>query len=365
MGDLRGKILTVKGPIEPEKLGITLTHEHLFCDSSNRFEEPASSEEQDLAYSPICLENMWWLKRHQSYNLDNLCLNNYEDAISEVRRFKAKGGGTIVDVSSKGLSIDPLSVRRLSNEVGLNVVLGTGYYVSKTHPSNLAEKTVDSISKELKFDILKGLDGTDVRAGILGGIGVAGTHWEKELVIHKDEEKVLRAAARAQIDTGVAISVHPPRKKDESHPSSKWGLDILEILREEGAILNKVVICHMDGYAFTDLNLKYQVEITKKGAYVEYDLWGQEHYVERLPWYSAPSDTQRTEAVQKMVKAGCLKRLLFSQDIYTKMQLTKYGGFGYDHLQRNCVPMLLRFGLTDAHLQTIFIENPKRVLQIV
>ena len=40
ISDLVGKIQTVLGPIDPDDLGFTLMHEHIFIDISVRFVSP-------------------------------------------------------------------------------------------------------------------------------------------------------------------------------------------------------------------------------------------------------------------------------------------------------------------------------------
>ncbi len=52
--DLKGKIQTVLGPIEPGKLGRTLMHEHVLCD----IRPPGTRSDNDLG-PEITLENTW------------------------------------------------------------------------------------------------------------------------------------------------------------------------------------------------------------------------------------------------------------------------------------------------------------------
>ena len=52
--ELKGKIQTVLGPIEPEKLGRTLMHEHVLCD----IRPPGTRADNDLG-PEITLENTW------------------------------------------------------------------------------------------------------------------------------------------------------------------------------------------------------------------------------------------------------------------------------------------------------------------
>ena len=46
MSDTKGKIQTVRGLINPDELGITLTHEHILFDSTDPINEPNSEKEK-------------------------------------------------------------------------------------------------------------------------------------------------------------------------------------------------------------------------------------------------------------------------------------------------------------------------------
>ena len=57
-----GKIQTVLGLIEPESLGITMTHEHLLIDLTNYFEAPAEASQRGYIHRPVTIDI---LRRHQ------------------------------------------------------------------------------------------------------------------------------------------------------------------------------------------------------------------------------------------------------------------------------------------------------------
>ena len=51
--NLAGKIQTVNGLIEPENLGITLTHEHLFCDQSGFSSVPTEANKKSIFFHTL------------------------------------------------------------------------------------------------------------------------------------------------------------------------------------------------------------------------------------------------------------------------------------------------------------------------
>ena len=57
-----GSVLTVTGPIDPDDLGVTLPHEHLFADWTDRYEPPDSAFDRRRSREPISLENLGFVQ---------------------------------------------------------------------------------------------------------------------------------------------------------------------------------------------------------------------------------------------------------------------------------------------------------------
>lgn len=357
-----GSVVTAEGRLNPDDLGVTLPHEHLFIDLTTAwFTPPESAYERKLAEEPVSFENLWYLRRNPLSNKDNGRLESFDKAVKELSRFHRAGGSTVVDVTPKQTGSDPERVRMVAREVGVQVVHGTAYYLHSSHPDRIADASVEDLTEEFTSDITDGIDDTDVRAGMVGEIGLSGQ-------IHDDEEKVLRAGARAATRTGAPLNVHPPGRSPEAHqdftyPSSRWALDILDIVEAEGLSADRVVISHMDRSRFElePESLEYQREVADRGAYLEYDLWGTEMYQDRhhIGW---PSDRERLDAVTELVDDGYADNLLFSHDVCQKLQRTRYGGFGYGHLLENVVPMLRNREVDRETIDTILTDNPRRML---
>lgn len=354
----QGKVVTVDGVIDPENLGVTLVHEHTFSDLATAwFDRPDSAYEQGLAEEPVALDNRWYTDQHHFGHKDNLRMSSFSDAVEEMGYFHQAGGDTVVDVTPKNVGEDPQQVRAVSRETGLNFVHGTAYYVKSGHPDHVQHRSVKELTEEFISDITDGIGNTMVRAGIIGEIGLSGH-------LHDDEVKVLRAAGRAGRKTGAPVTIHPAGRteysqRDRTYPRSRWGLEIVDILEEEGLPPNRVIMGHMDGTIYEDL--EYQFDLVDRGVYIAYDLWGTEKYLPR--WNDGyPSDTWRVESTLKHIERGNIDRLLFSHDIGSKTKRQKYGGHGYSHILMNVVPRLLANGLSQDQIETIIVENPRRVL---
>ena len=350
-----GSVITVEGRVDPDDLGVVLPHEHVFSSwSPEKFDRPDTAYERSLAREPLAIENLWYVRRNPTQHRDNLRVESFKDAVTEVDYYHRAGGDTLVDVTPKGTGADPRRVRGVARETGVTAVHGTAYYTQDAHPDRLSGASVEELADEFVADVRDGIGDTSVRAGLIGEIGTSGE-------IHEDEETVLRAGARAALRTGASVSVHPPSDRDPEWPPSRRGLQILDVLEAEGLPLHRAVICHMDQSKWLGGSLEYQQRIMDRGAYVEFDLFGHERYLEQAE-DAQPSDTDRAGYVADLVSEGYTDRLLLSQDVFLKHLLRTYGGHGYAHILRNILPMFEGAGVPDEAVEEMLTENPQRML---
>src|ERR1700730_10390908 len=250
---IAGQAQTVLGPIAGDAMGITLPHEHLLIDFAVMFREPATGAERGLSRQPVSLANLGWVRHHFSSNLDNLQLRD------EALLFKHAGGQTFVDPTNRGLARDPLALARVARATGLNIIMGSGYYVDAAHPPGMDRRTADDIARELVADLTVGVDGTGVRAGFIGEIG---TTWPWT----DNEKKGVRAAGAAKREPGAALMIHPGRHE-------RLPLAIVDFIRKEGADLERTIMCHIER---TIADPAVLLELAATGVYLEYDLFGLE-----------------------------------------------------------------------------------------
>lgn len=341
---LAGQALTVLGPIAPEAMGVTLPHEHLLIDFEVMFAPPRTASDKALAYQPVSLENLGWVRQNFSSNLDNLRLLDERVAEDEIALFKRAGGQTVVDPTNVSLARDPLALQRISRATGLNVIMGAGYYVAAAHPPDMERRGVDELAREMVRDVTEGVGDTGVRAGLIGEIGCSWP-WRDA------EKKVVRAAIAAQRATGAPLMIHPGR--DETAP-----MEIAELVRREGGDLRRTIMCHIDR---TIADWQRLFDLADTGIWLEYDLFGLE-----LSWYpynpafDMPNDGGRMAHILRLLERGHRDQVLMSHDIAYKTSLTRYGGYGYHHLLVNVVPRLRRKGVDDASLRCLLVDNPAR-----
>ena len=349
--DLSGKVLTVRGPIEPAELGKTLMHEHILID----FQKPAhltgvkrgqhrditAATDWGLFYQPVSLKNLSAVRNGVAPNRDNLDLSDIDVAIDEVLHFKRWGGTTIVDVTSIGLGRDPSALLRVANATGLNIVMGAGYYQKQFHPPDMGERTVEQLTDVIIADVTVGAGGTSVRSGIIGEVGVNGNP------LNPDEIKSIRAAARASRATGAAISFHVGGYMEEK-------FTVIDTVVAEGGDVARVIMGHSNSIAN---NVPFMKRVLERGVYIQFDTLGR--MGSRL---GTVDDGKVAQGIVELVKAGYEDRILLSQDVCHKIEIKKYGGTGFSYILEFVLPELKRRGVTERQVYKMMVENPARVL---
>src|SRR5690625_4657065 len=336
-------IMTVQGPISPNELGITLMHEHLFTDRSRLWTDPIGPKKH-FARLPVKMDILGELRLNPYSNYDNCLLVDIDLAVKEAIHFYENGGSTIVDVTPRGLGRDARALYQVSRRTNLNIVMGSGYYLYDTIPRHVEEMSIEEIKEEIVTDLLIGVDGTNIKAGIIGEIGIGPD-------MHDLEIKVLKAAARAQKETNRPLTIHTPGWEKIAH-------DILEVVEKEGGDLHRTILGHMNPTMYDE---DYQMSLAKRGCYIEYDMIGIEL---KFPEGQSPSDEENANAIINLIDKGVTEQLLLSQDIFLKNLLKTYGGFGYSHILENFIPRLYEKGVSEKKIHQIMVENPKRILTV-
>ncbi|MBW7884456.1 MAG: phosphotriesterase [Caldilineaceae bacterium] len=342
IGVYSGLVSTVLGPVPVEELGITLMHEHIFLDASVWWQEPAEGSRRHIAHQPLNMAILGELRMDPFVNLDNTKLYDPEVAVRELLQFQELGGQTVVDVTNVGIGRDPSALQRISRRTGLKIICGAGYYLDGSHPPHVRAMRPDDIAEEIIRDVVEGIPGTNVKAGIIGEIGVG-------IEFTPEEKKILRGAARAAAQTQAALTIHMPGWKRRGH-------EVLDIVAEEGGDLAHTILDHMNPSLY---DFEYQAGLAERGAFLEYDMIGMDYFYADQQAQS-PSDEENAAAIKRLIDAGYLHSLLLSQDVFLKMMLTCYGGWGYGYILRHFVPRLRRHGVTDEQIQTLLVENPRR-----
>lgn len=355
MRNMTGKVQTVLGQVEPGTLGITLPHEHFLIDGTAWFVEPSLVGERLRAHQPVTVHNVNWVRYNPTKSLDNWQLLDEDIAVEEGIRFRHAGGVSVVDLTSVGLGRDPVALARISRKTGLNIVMGSGYYLEQLWPHRPSE---DEMAEEIERDILVGVGSSRVAAGIIGEIGVE--TFGPSSPMPDIYRLSLRAAAKAQKRTGAGINVHCGHSPDSP-------FEIVDELERAGADISRVAISHIDRTMFEH---NRRIELARTGCFLEYDLFSMEgwHTVrmvlseENPVKMDLPNDAQRVNEVRSLIDAGFCRQILMSHDHCMKHRLWHYGGPGFAHILENVVPLMLQKGIDAEAIHTILVENPRRLL---
>jgi predicted metal-dependent phosphotriesterase family hydrolase len=308
------RVMTVSGPIPPDKLGFTLPHEH-------------------TGISLWQIANRW---DYWELTADD------ELMIEELRDYRRRGGGTLVDLTLAGVGRDPDRLRRLASATGLHIVMGTGWYREAYYPAEalIDRRTVDDLAAEMVRELEHGIGEGGIRPGIIGEIGTD-RPW-----VSSQEERVHRAAARAAKQTGMAITTHGIQ--------SPVGLAQLGIFTEEGVDPGRVVIGHADSHP----DLDFYLAVLDAGANLQFDFLGHRDGVEEA------REPRLVETIVELLERGFASQLLLSQDVNHDRQLKANGGFGYVYLHQHFLPTLRTAAVGEGEIRQMTIDNPARILTI-
>jgi phosphotriesterase-related protein len=354
------EVMTVLGPVVPEELGFTSMHDHILVDLRVWRREWESLIPDDFPVSgddPVSLENIGLLQRDHFLVADNLVLDDEEVMTAEMADFKAAGGGAMVEMSSIGLRVSLPAIQRISRKSGIHVVATTGFYVEQSCPEH-AGKTIEQFTDLMVKEIEEGIEGTDIKAGHIK-IGVT--------TLSERDVRVLKAAARTSMQTGLSVSVHP------GHGGSD-GRRIVDILLREGMNPERIIINHTDYFLVEHdirvlfyhpdqrgIRLDYAKELLDRGVNISMDCFGHS-WDRELRDGVGTRDWQRIVALLALIDAGYASQIVWGTDTCFKMLVRRYGGVGYCRLTNYVVPTLKAQDVSDYDIRLMTVDNPARLL---
>lgn len=317
-------IPTVTGRARPEELGMTLVHEHLLIGFPGWFMDalaPKFRKEEALARGV--------------------------DRLKELRDF---GVSTFMDPCPMDLGRDVEFMAECAQRSGMRIICATGAYTENEGLTyTFRALTVEDITAIYVKELTEGIGDTGIRAGF---VKVATGAPE----ITEYEKKLLTAAGRAAAEVGCPVLTHTD--------DARCGLDQIALLTAQGVPAHRILVGHCDGRH----DHTYHTSLADKGAYVGFDRFGIEAII---------SDDLRIDSVCRMVEGGYTRSICLSQDAACAGWLGRpvFGGrrivpadvlaaampnWESSHLFKRIFPRLRERGITDADIQTILVENPKR-----
>lgn len=317
---------TVRGPVDVADLGPTLMHEHVFV----------LGPEHVSNYG----EGAWWDEEER-----------VSDAVAQLSALAAKGIKTIADPTVWGLGRYIPRIQRIAAQVpDLNIVVATGLYTYNDIPfqyiyrgPGLLLDGPDPMVADFTRDIVEGIAGTGVKAAFLKCA-------VEEAGLTPGVERVARAVAHTHRETGAPITVHT------SSPAH-MGRVALDLFGKEGVDLTKVVV----GHAGDSNDLDYLMELADTGAILGMDRFG-------IDVYNSTAD--RVATVAALCERGYADRMVLSHDASCfidwfgpdphALQKLLTPNWHYNHISDDVLPALRERGVTDAQIDQMLVENPRR-----
>ena len=311
------KVETVRGATATTQLGVTLMHEHVFVldtEIANNYPEEWGDEDTRVA-----------------------------DAIRSMNELKSSGVDTIVDLTVTGLGRYIPRIQRIAAQTELNIVVATGIYTYCDLPHYFDFHEPPAMADMFVRDIEQGIADTGVKAGILKCASDAPG-------LTKGVERGLRATAQAHRRTGVPISTH-------THARKRVGLDQQRVFQEEGVDLSRVII----GHCGDTTDLEYLETLMGNGSCIGMDRFG----IDTILGFE-----DRVATVATLCARGHAKQMVLSHDaacymhwLVEKAVPTVLPRWNYLHIHNDVIPALKTAGVTEAQLDMMLVENPRRIFE--
>lgn len=312
-------VQTVRGPVVAAELGRTLPHEHV------------------VILQPEALQNYGRVWGASYWDEEA----GVRVAIEKLAAVRDAGYRTFVDPTAPGLGRCIPRIQRINAAVDLNIVVATGVYAFLELPNFLHYRSADAIAALFVRELREGIDDTGVRAAFIKCAveehGVVG-----------DIPRILDAVAIAARETGAPVMVH-------TNASAGTGTLALEALTSRGVDPTRLVVAH----AGDSNDLPYLRAIADTGAILGFDRFN-------IPHFNPDADRVRTLLV--LLEEGYGDRIHLSHDAACFMDfMVGDPNFAnerpdYLHLSTQILPVLRDHGVTEAQIDEMTIDNPRRFL---
>jgi len=305
------RAMTVRGPIEPAAMGVTLPHEHVLV---------------DFAGAAIAAK--------RRYDPDEV----FEVVKPHLEHIRDLGCQTFCECTPAYLGRDPELLARLAEATGLRILTNTGYYNANggQHlPEHARRESAEALADRWTAEWEDGIDGTGIRPGFIK-IGV------DRGPLPETSRKLVRAAALTHKRTGLTIAAHTG--------DGAAALEELDLLKNENVDPSAFIWVH----AQNERDRSIHEQVAARGAWVEFDGLGPNRVDRHL------------ELVRAMKEAGRLDRVLLSHDAGW-YRVGEPGGGRYrphDTLFEAFLPALSEAGFTERERRRLIVTNPAEAFAI-
>lgn len=263
-------------------------------------------------------------------------LDCYEETVKELKKLYHYGVRNIVEVSNIGMGRDIDYIQRIEKETGIQILKSTGWYKEPFIPEEYLNKTTEELASIMIDEIENGIEGTNVKAMMIGEIGTSKNEWKDS------ERRLFDAAIIAHKKTNRPIYTHTTL--------STLALEQAKYLVSHGVDPHRIVIGHVD--LCEDIN--YIKEVLKTGVTIGFDTIGKNNY---LP------DEKRIAHLLELEKTGYTSQVVLSEDLTRKSHLAFKGGIGYAYLFESFLPAARKAVISESFITDMLVNNPKRIME--
>lgn len=265
---------------------------------------------------------------------DDTRLDCMEETIREFKDLYEKGVRNVIELSNRGMGRDIPYMARVAKESGINVLCATGFYKEPFFPEEVYTLTEEELTNLMVHEIEVGIDGTEIKAEVIGEIGSSVNVFEEA------EQKVFRAAIEAQKRTHKPIITHTSL--------GTLAMEQIAMFKEKNIDLDKIIISHVD----LSGDVEYILGIIRQGVNVAFDTIGKINY---------QSDELRVEMLKRICEEGLSHKVLLSMDITRKSNMLFKGGIGYAYLLDKFLPSLRKAGVKEEDIRNMTEKNIMRI----
>ncbi|WP_248517040.1 phosphotriesterase family protein [Salinarchaeum laminariae] len=298
---------TTQGALSRDDLDLILPHEHVFTDLGPMEE-----------------------RAHESADLEEVV----EVIGPEIERAKEAGVTGMVEPTPRGVGRRVDAVEAVSDATDFPIAVATGIYQEPRIPEWAREASEDELTEWMIEELTESVDEAETKAAFIK----VSTDNDVPDALSEDEEKILRAAARAGAETGAAIGSHTL-----SADMVETQLDVIEAA---GYTADRFVWIH----AQAEADLDRHVEIAERGAWIEYDWIGGDDQ----------PDADYVERIQRLLEEEFGDQILLSQDRGWYDPSEPRGGEvdPYTYLPDEFLPALREAGVEEATIELLTVDNP-------
>ena len=319
-GSEERKVMSVNGYMNPDSMGVTLSHEHVLVD--------------------------WIGADSTGYHRWNR-----DEVVEKVLPFflgaKEYGVNTIIEFTPAYLGRDPLILQELSRLSGIEVLTNTGYYGAVDNrfmPDYAFDESSDEISRRWINEFNNGIDGSEVRPGFIK-MSVA-----EKVSLSELHRRIVNAAGKTHIETGLPIASHTI--------GDIPAMEQIELLEAGGISPDAWIWTHAQSGS-----LDANIEAATRGVWIALD---NVHFNPDREENERGSITWYANRLHQLKEKGLLGKVLISHDAgWYKPDEENGGDFrGYTDIFEHLLPAFTELGFSEEEMNRLLVENPREAFSI-